>query len=71
MHAHTTVEDGRVTGFARIPAALNKGRACIKGMTIIEQMYHPDRRCPMRRKARERRLERITWDEAYDIMWKK
>ena len=22
---------------------LNRGRGCVKGMSIIEQMYHPDR----------------------------
>ena len=39
-----TVEDGMVVQ-AR-PAKdgpLNRGRGCVKGMSIIEQMYHPDR----------------------------
>ena len=70
-----TVEDGRVTRVRPDPdGPLNKGRACIKGMTIIEQMYHPDRLlCPMRRKGERGNgsWERITWDEAYDIIVEK
>jgi anaerobic selenocysteine-containing dehydrogenase len=39
-----TVEGGRITGVRPDPdGPLNRGKACGKGMTIIEQMYHPGR----------------------------
>ena len=39
-----TVEDGKVTRVRPDPEGpLNNGHACTKGITIIEQMYHPDR----------------------------
>ncbi|MGI5936163.1 MAG: molybdopterin-containing oxidoreductase family protein [Oscillospiraceae bacterium] len=70
-----TVEDGRVTKVRPDPdGPLNKGKGCIKGMTIIEQMYHPDRLLyPMRRKGERGNgsWERISWDEAYDIIAEK
>ena len=67
-----TVEDGRVVK-AR-PAAdgpLNRGRGCVKGLSIMEQMYHPDRLTyPMKRVGPRGsgQWERITWDEAYDTI---
>lgn len=65
-----TVQDGRVTKVRPDPnGPLNQGRACPKGMSIIEQMYHPDRLLyPMRRIGPKRsgKWERISWDEAYD-----
>lgn len=66
-----TVEDGRVAKVRPDPdGPLNHGRACVKGMTIIEQMYHPDRLLyPMRRKGERGNgtWERISWDEAYAL----
>ena len=39
-----TVEDGKVVKVRPDPdAPLNMGRGCEKGLTIIEQMYHPYR----------------------------
>ena len=70
-----TVENGRVTK-AR-PAKdgpLNHGRGCVKGLSILEQMYHSDRiRYPMRRLGEKEsgKWERITWDEAYEIISKR
>ena len=65
-----TVENGRAVKVRPDPdGPLNKGRACVKGMSIIEQMYHPDRILyPMRRKGNKGsgEWERISWDEAYD-----
>ncbi len=64
-----TVEDGKVTKV--IPdtdSPLNLGKACVKGMTIIEQMYHKDRiTTPMKRIGPKGsgQWEPITWDEAY------
>ena len=65
-----TVEDGIVTRVRPDPdGPLNRGRACVKGMSIIEQMYHPDRLIHPLRRVGPRgsgRWERITWDEALD-----
>ena len=65
-----TVEDGRVTKVRPDPEGpLNRGRGCVKGMSIIEQMYHPDRlTAPLRRIGPKGsgRWEEITWDQAYD-----
>ena len=46
-----TVEQGRVVQVRPDPEGpLNHGRGCVKGMSIIEQMYHKDRLLyPMRR----------------------
>ena len=65
-----TVENGIVTKVRPDPdGPLNRGRACVKGMSIIEQMYHPDRLThPLRRIGPKGsgRWERISWDEALD-----
>jgi len=65
-----TVEDGIVTKVRPDPdGPLNHGRACVKGMSIIEQMYHPDRLThPLRRIGHrgKRSWERISWEEALD-----
>ncbi|MCR4841987.1 MAG: molybdopterin-dependent oxidoreductase [Eubacterium sp.] len=69
------VEDGKVVKV--VPdknAPLNRGRACVKGMSIIEQMYHPDRIIhPMKRVGEKRsgRWEQISWDEAYSTIAEK
>ena len=64
-----TVEDGKVT--KAVPSKdgpLNKGRACVKGLSIIEQMYHPDRLLYPQKRIGSRgsgKWQRISWDEAY------
>ncbi len=67
-----TVENGRVVKVRPDPdAPLNRGHACEKGMTIIEQMYHPDRlKYPLRRVGPRGsgQWERISWDEALDTI---
>jgi anaerobic selenocysteine-containing dehydrogenase len=67
-----TVENGRVTHVRPDPdAPLNHGRACVKGMTILEQMYHPQRLTKPLRRLGSRgsgRWAEISWDEAYDEM---
>ena len=67
-----TVEDGKVVKVRPDPdAPLNQGRACAKGVTIIEQMYHPDRLLhPMKRVGPRGsgQWERISWDEALDTI---
>ena len=69
------VSDGQVTEVRPDPdAPLNRGHICPKGASVVEQMYHPDRlRYPMRRKGERGsgQWERISWDEAYDIIEEK
>lgn len=63
-----TVENGKLVKVEPdSDAPLNKGRACAKGISIIEQMYHPDRiTYPMRRIGPKGsgQWERINWEEA-------
>ncbi len=70
-----TVEDGKVVGVRPDPdAPLSQGHACEKGLTIIEQMYHPDRLLHPLRRAGERgsgKWEQISWDEALDTIAEK
>ena len=65
-----TVEQGTVVKVRPDPEGpLNRGRGCVKGMSIIEQMYHPDRLTVPRRRIGPRgsgKWEDISWDEAYD-----
>lgn len=65
----TTVENGKVVKVRPDPdGPLNRGRGCVKGMSIIEQMYHPDRlTVPLRRKGPRGsgKWEEISWDAAY------
>lgn len=65
-----TVEQGRVVKVRPDPdGPLNRGRGCVKGMSIIEQMYHPDRLTSPRRRIGPKgsgKWEDISWDEAYD-----
>lgn len=53
---------------------ITKGRLCVRCLTMKEYFYHPDRiRYPMKRvgKRGENKWERITWDEAYDMIIEK
>lgn len=70
-----TVTDGKVVKVRPDPnGPLNRGKGCVKGLSIIEQMYHPDRILyPMRRigDKNSATFERISWDTAYDIITEK
>lgn len=49
-------------------------RICLRGLTSLEITYHPDRlKYPLRRTGErgEGKFERITWEEAYDIIIEK
>ena len=62
-------EDERLVGASPFDGPLNKNRACGKGMTIVEQTYHPDRLLyPLKRTGGrgEGKWEKISWDEAYE-----
>ncbi len=53
---------------------LSRGRMCPKGLAGLELLYHPDRlKYPMKRAGErgEGKWQRITWDEAYDIIAEK
>ncbi len=54
---------------------ITQGRLCIKCLNIPEYQYHPDRIIyPMKRDPKDRgkdKWERITWDEAYDLIVEK
>jgi anaerobic selenocysteine-containing dehydrogenase len=66
------VQNNRVIKLEGDPnSPITRGKMCPKGMASIEHMYHPDRiKHPMKRvgKRGEGRWQRITWDEAYEIL---
>ncbi|GHV33289.1 hypothetical protein FACS1894187_01140 [Synergistales bacterium] len=67
-----TVENGKVVSVRPDKdAPLSRGHACIKGLSIIEQMYHPDRLLYPQKRAGARgggQWERVSWDEALDTI---
>ena len=70
----STVEDGRIkfiTGNKN--NTYTNGRLCVKGFTYPNYVYSPDRiKYPMKQKERgSGKWERISWDEAYDMIAKK
>ncbi|MBI4284391.1 MAG: molybdopterin-dependent oxidoreductase [Chloroflexi bacterium] len=66
MNVH--IKDGRAVKVEGMPEhPINKGRLCPKGASLIDYVYSPDRLAyPMKR--RNGKLERITWEEALDII---
>ncbi len=66
------VVDGRVVRIVGDPSnPITAGTPCVKGHTHINVLYHPDRLLyPMKRagKKGEGKWERISWNEAYDII---
>ena len=54
---------------------ITNGRLCVRCLTIKDYVYHPDRiRYPMKRAREDRgknKWERITWDEAFDLIAEK
>lgn len=70
----TTVEDGRIKFITGNPNnTFTNGRLCVKGYTYPNYVYSPDRiKYPMKQKERgSGKWERISWDEAYDMIAKK
>lgn len=67
-----TVEDGRVVkACPSKDGPLNRGRGCVKGMSIMEQMYHPQRLMYPQKRIGARgsgQWQRISWEEAYDTI---
>jgi anaerobic selenocysteine-containing dehydrogenase len=66
------VKDGKVIRIAGDPESpISRGTLCPKGIASIQLAYHPDRLVyPLKRKGAkgEGKWERISWDEAYDIL---
>lgn len=71
------VKDGKLIKVEGDPdQPITNGRLCIRCLTLPEYFYHKDRLLyPMKRDRSQRgnpdAWERITWDEAYDIVVKK
>jgi len=69
------VKDGKVVkaeGDENHP--FNQGRLCPRALALTQYIYHPDRIThPLKRASKrgEGKFERITWDEALDIIEKK
>jgi len=62
----------KIEGNPDSPAS--RGKICPKGLASIDHLYNPDRIThPMKRVGErgDRKWERITWDDAYDILVKK
>ena len=67
------VKDGKVDHIEGDPEdPYNQGRLCLRCLTFPEMAYHEDRQLYPMKRAREDRgkdkWERITWDEAYDLI---
>ncbi|MBE0479888.1 MAG: molybdopterin-dependent oxidoreductase [Dehalococcoidia bacterium] len=63
------VRDGVITRIETDDSEEPQARACLKGRSYRQRVYHPDRLLyPLKRKGErgEGRFERITWDEALD-----
>ena len=71
-----TIEDGELKKIEGDPThPITQGRLCPRCLAMKEVINHPDRlRHPMKRSRDDRGLdkwERITWDEAYDMICEK
>ena len=67
------VKEGKITKIEGDPDhPISQGRLCVRCLTGIEYIYHKDRILYPMKRAREDRgkdkWERISWDEAYDLM---
>lgn len=70
----STVEDGILKRVAGDPGnTYTRGRLCAKGYSYTRSIYSPDRiKYPMRQTKRgSGKWDRISWDEAYDIIARK
>jgi len=69
LKAH--VKDGKIIRFETDNGEDPQLRACLRGRAYRQKVYHPDRlKYPMRRigERGEGKFERISWDEALDIV---
>ena len=68
------VKDGKIDHIEGDPEnPYNQGRLCLRCLAAKEVVYHPDRILHPMKRAKEDRgkntWERISWDEAYDIIY--
>ena len=65
------VKDGVITRIETDDGAEPQARACLKGRSYRQRVYHPDRLLhPLKRTGErgEGKFERISWDEALDTV---
>ncbi len=64
-----TVEGGRITALDAHPGnrATPEG-PCLKGLSYVERIYHPDRILHPLRRCASGGFEQVSWDEALDLM---
>ena len=65
------VKDGTITRIETDDGEEPQARACLKGRSYRQRVYHPDRLLyPMKRVGErgEGKFERISWDEALDTV---
>jgi anaerobic selenocysteine-containing dehydrogenase len=69
------VKDGELVKVEGDPEhPLTRGKLCVRCLALKEYIYHPDRiKYPMKRVGErgESKWERITWDEAFDMIIEK
>ncbi len=69
------VKDGVIVYYDGCKEAENQGALCARGISAMQIIYHPDRvKYPMKRineRGVEGKFQRISWDEAYDLMAQK
>ena len=69
------IKDGKLIKMEGNPDhPYNNGRLCPRALAINEFIYHPDRlRSPLKRigKRGENKWEKISWEEAYDLIEQK
>lgn len=71
-----TDDDGKLVRVEGDPDnPYNQGRLCVRCLAVAEAVNHPDRlRHPMKRAREDRgkdKWERISWDEAYDLIYER
>jgi thiosulfate reductase/polysulfide reductase chain A len=66
------VKDGKIVYYDGCDEAPNAGALCLRGASAMQFMNHPDRtKYPMKRlnaKGEVGQFQRISWDEAYDLI---
>src|SRR5512139_3894823 len=66
---HTLLEHGKATGIEYMKGhPVNVGALCLKGNSVLETVYHPERiYSPLARKD-DGTLHAVTWDEAVSLI---
>nr|WP_204615533.1 molybdopterin-dependent oxidoreductase [Desulforadius tongensis] len=66
----TLAKDNKIVGIeGDVNHPFSKGKLCAKGYAFLKQVYHPERILyPMRKNRRTSRWERISWEQAIDLI---